>query len=91
MHRMLCAREFSYREFSIRPKTGIIQRFLNGEIFSMSSRSRLVNETKQEQLWTTVIKKCEEKKPNPCTYSSSRLTGRPNSISRKHSRSPWLP
>lgn len=30
-------------------------------------------------------------KPNPCTYSSSRPTGRPNSISKKHSRSPWLP
>lgn len=44
MHRMLCAREFSYREFSMRPNTGIIQRFLNGEIFSISSRSRLVNE-----------------------------------------------
>lgn len=49
MHRMLCASEFSYREFSMRPNTGIIQRFLNGEIFSISSRSRLVNERKKEK------------------------------------------
>lgn len=48
MHRMLCAREFSYREFSMRPNTGIMQRFLNGEIFSISSRSRLANERKKK-------------------------------------------
>lgn len=41
MHRMLCTKEFSYREFSIRPNTGMMQRFLKGEIFSISSRSRL--------------------------------------------------
>lgn len=45
MQRMLCTKEFSYREFSMRPNTGIIQRFVKGEIFSISSRSRLESNT----------------------------------------------
>lgn len=65
MHRMLCAREFSYREFSIRPNTGIIQRFRKGEIFSISSRSMLINEREEEELQTKHRSDCAQ------SYSSS--------------------
>lgn len=58
IHRMLCTNEFSYREFSIRPNTGIMQRFLKGEIFSISSRSRLERQTKKKNKGRTCLQMC---------------------------------
>lgn len=40
-HKALWTSEFSYNEFSKSPNMGTTDRFLNGEMLSMSSRSRL--------------------------------------------------